>query len=87
VVGGDLDQAACPPFWSALEQLLPGATHEVEVELGAVTFMDAAGLPALLRAQRRASEAAARLVLVAPSVAVLRIFDRTHAAPRFEIRL
>ena len=86
MVGGDLDQSARHQFWAALAELLADHPREVQVELDAVTFMDATGLTVLLRAQRDASERGTRLVLVAPSVPVLRILERTQAAPLFEIR-
>ncbi len=84
-MAGDLDRAARHAFWLALEELLNGDPRLVQVHLGAVTFLDAAGLTALLRAQREAAEAGVQLVLVAPSVSVLRVLDRTQAAPLFEI--
>ena len=87
IVTGDLDRSARDAFWRELEGLLNDPAEEVQVHLGGVTFMDAAGLTVLLRAQRTASELGLRLVVEAPSVPVLRMLDRTQATPLFDVRL
>ncbi len=73
-VRGDLDQATRHAFWHSLEELLT-VGPSVSVNLAAVTFMDAAGLAALLRAQRVAAQEGVHLIVEAPSDAVLRILD------------
>jgi anti-sigma B factor antagonist len=86
IVTGDLDRSARDSFWKELERVLTGRADEVQVHLGGVTFIDAAGLTVLLRAQRTASELGLRLVLEAPSLPVLRMLDRTQATPLFDVR-
>jgi anti-sigma B factor antagonist len=84
-VRGDLDQASRHAFWRSLEELLT-AGPSVAVNLAGVTFMDATGLAALLRAQGVAAQAGVHLIVEAPSDAVLRILDRTDATALFDIR-
>jgi anti-sigma B factor antagonist len=84
-VRGELDRANRHALWAALVDLLSTPSRSVSVALDGVTFVDAAGLTALLRAQRTAAERGVRLVLETPSLAVLRILDRTRATDLFDI--
>jgi anti-anti-sigma factor len=89
IVRGELDRASRHGFWEALDELLmlgPSASSSVAVDLAGVSFMAVAGLTALLRAQRVAAREGVHLIVEAPSVAVLRILDRTQATPLFDIR-
>jgi len=72
---------------SRLAAVLREVSDEVRVlrvDLGEVTFMDAAGLRTLLEVQRRLSAASCRLVLVRPSPALLRLFELTAVDRFFE---
>jgi anti-anti-sigma factor len=84
-VRGDVDRANRHAFWRSLEELLTVGSS-VSVNLAGVSFMDAAGLAALLRAQRVAAPEGVHVILEAPSDAVHRILDRTEATELFDIR-
>jgi anti-anti-sigma factor len=59
-------------------QLLPDADgDDVRIDLSAVTFIDSSGLRVLLEAHRTLQQAGRRLVLVAPSRHVVRLFEVT----------
>jgi anti-anti-sigma factor len=61
-------------------QLLPDTDSggdDVRVDISAVTFIDSSGLRVLLEAHRALQQAGRRLVLVAPSRPVVRLFEVT----------
>ena len=65
-------------------QLLPDTivddVDDVRIDISAVTFIDSSGLRVLLEAHRQLQEAGRRLVLVAPSKPVVRLFEVTGLA-------
>jgi anti-sigma B factor antagonist len=82
VVRGEIDVASCP----ALNGIVADLTcPEIVLDLAEVTFMDSSGLAALLRAERRARELGGRLLLRAPSRAVLDVLQMTHLDDRFTV--
>lgn len=70
-ISGEIDIATCRAMREALATG-PGPAH-LEVDMSAVTFIDASGIGVLLAARREAMEAGGSLVLRAPSWAVLRV--------------
>ena len=82
VVRGEVDVATCP----ALDRLVAGlTTPEIVLDLAEVTFMASSGLASLLRADRRARELGGRLLLRAPSRAVVDVLQMTHLDDRFSV--
>lgn len=82
---GELDMAAAPRFVSqAAEALRAGARH-LFVELQGVSFVDSAGLAALLNVLRRATAARAALVLVGPTPQVRQILAQTRLEREFTV--
>lgn len=73
---GELDLATCPAF----EQVLKQAQHEkniVSIDLQELTFLDCAGLTAIVHAAAHAAATGARLILVGAVGQVGRLFDLT----------
>ena len=66
---GELDLAAVPRLLSTLERL----HGDVDVDCSGLEFIDAAGLGALVRAHRACAARGARLAVVDPSPAVVRL--------------
>ena len=66
---GELDLAAAPRLQSALA----GLDGDVELDCSGLQFIDAAGLAALLEAQKACAAGGWRLVLVDPGPAVDRL--------------
>jgi anti-anti-sigma factor len=65
-VAGEIDLSTAPGLETRLTTAINYATAVLVVDLEAVTFMDAAGLTALLRANKCAQAARMRLVLQRP---------------------
>lgn len=74
---GELDLAYAAPVRAALASV---AGHEVEVDLSALTFLDAAGLSALLAARRAVTARGHRLRFCGAVPAVRRVFELTDLA-------
>lgn len=72
-VAGDLDLEARELLEAAVIRCLHTRPARVALDLHRVTFMDCAGTKALLACRVRAAAQDARLVVVAPSIAVTRV--------------
>jgi anti-sigma B factor antagonist len=73
-VVGYVDLSTVPELKAALER------HDapvLRVDLSGVSFLDSSGLQVLLAAHKRARDGGRRLVLVAPSPTVRRLFEIT----------
>jgi anti-anti-sigma factor len=70
-ISGEIDIATSRAMRDALATG-PGPAH-LEVDLSAVTFMDASGIGVLLAARQQAVDGGGSLTLRAPSVAVRRL--------------
>jgi anti-sigma B factor antagonist len=70
-ISGEIDIATSPAMRDALATG-PGPAH-LEVDLSAVTFMDASGIGVLLAARQRVVDGGGTLTLQAPSWAVRRL--------------
>lgn len=70
-ISGEIDIATCRAMREALATG-PGPAH-LEVDMSAVTFIDASGIGVLLAARRQAVDAGGSLSLRAPSWAVRRV--------------
>jgi anti-sigma B factor antagonist len=72
-ISGEIDIATCQAMRNALGAGIGRGPVHLEVDMSAVTFMDASGIGALLAARRQAVDAGGSLTLRAPSSAVRRL--------------
>jgi len=80
VVHGEVDVVSCPALDGAVAAV---TSPEIVLDLADVTFMASSGLASLLRADRQARELGGRLLLRAPSQAVVDLLQMTHLLDRF----
>ncbi|MFE6746484.1 STAS domain-containing protein [Kitasatospora purpeofusca] len=87
VVGcsGELDLTEVPLLDGALNAALALCPEVLTVDLGAVTFMDSAGLNSFLRARTRAERQGSALHLADPSPQVMRLLEITGADRVFSV--
>jgi anti-sigma B factor antagonist len=74
---GDVDAYTAPGLRSHLHAATEGGDELVVVDLADVTFIDSAGLGALVGAHRRMREGGGRLRIVRPPPLVARAFELT----------
>ncbi len=86
VVRGEVDIAMTPAFDDAIADALASGATELSMDLSEVTFMGSSGLAGLLRSQRLMREGGGRLVLRAPSRAVLDLLEMTRLTERFGLQ-
>ena len=72
---GALDHAASPELREEISRSLSHGPATLEIDLSAVTLVDATGLAVLVYGCRAATAAHARLVLSAPSPLVLQLLE------------
>jgi anti-anti-sigma factor len=71
---GDLDVASVPALRACLHQM---DGKDIVLDCSGLTFIDCAGLGALIGEHRRRSRADARLTLLAPSRSLTRLLELT----------
>ena len=76
-VVGELDMLTSPRLHEELDRLLTFGCVHVDLDLSEVSFLAAAGLAVLARADHRFQEASGRLLLVRPSRASRRVLSIT----------
>ncbi|MFI7499174.1 STAS domain-containing protein [Streptomyces sp. NPDC049687] len=76
-LAGEIDLVTAPLVSEALAECLRDGSRRVDVDLTAVTFCDASGLNAFLRASRFATDAGRTLRLHHPSRSMTRIIEIT----------
>lgn len=74
---GELDRRTAAILLDAMDWLRRGRVDSVVLDCRSLTFVDAGGLTALLRARKAAAEAGADLTLAAPSAMLTRILRAT----------
>lgn len=79
---GELDLAAAP---EAAAVLVP-ADGDLVVDCSALTFLDAAGLRVLVKAQKSCEAAGVDFVVVDPAACVTKVLGLTGLDQRFSIR-
>jgi anti-sigma B factor antagonist len=80
-VAGEIDICTAPAVTAYLLDAADTSSNDgsdLVVDLSAVTFMDASGLTALLRADHQAQRAGERLRLAAPTARITRLLAITH---------
>ena len=80
---GDLDIASAPRFVSQAADALRSGARRLFVELDGVSFVDSAGLAALLNVLRRATAQRAGMVLVGARPQVLDVLAQTRLEREF----
>jgi anti-sigma B factor antagonist len=80
-VVGELDVSSV----DALKAIVGDGDTDLVVDLGAVTFIDSAGIVALLSAQETARTSGRRFVVDEPSPFVERVLENAGAATLFEV--
>jgi len=76
IVNGEIDMATAPQFRDAMtDHLGHGSPTSMHLDLSGVTFMDSAGVYAMLAAKRRARLRRSDLVLARSSPRVNRLLD------------
>jgi anti-anti-sigma factor len=75
VLEGEFDMAGVARFWGYVSAVLAPHPSSIAVDARGVTFIDSAGLWALLRARDAAAEARVALRVVKPSPAVRRLAE------------
>jgi anti-anti-sigma factor len=76
-LAGELDSATCGDLVECFEQLLAGAPGEIAVDLGEVTFIDSAGLRAIIVIERTAGERDIELTIRSPTGPVAELLQLT----------
>ena len=82
-VEGELDAFTVPRFAERLAGTITSGNVDVVIDLAGVSFIDSAGLSALLNGVRRATHRGGSLVLAAPSERVKRVLEVTGLAGTF----
>jgi stage II sporulation protein AA (anti-sigma F factor antagonist) len=83
IVDGQIDSHTSPVLDKTLTARLADA--EIAVDLSRVSFIDSSGLRVLVRAHKRQAESGGRLMIVAPSEPVCRLFDITGLTSELSI--
>jgi anti-anti-sigma factor len=86
-VAGDVDADSAPELVAAVQQLAGDRPVRLVLDLAGVTFFGAAGLHALLDAQRLVTAASGRLVLRDPSPMTCRVLDALNAWKPFTVHI
>ncbi|HEX5376232.1 MAG TPA: STAS domain-containing protein [Solirubrobacterales bacterium] len=81
---GELDIATCPLFEQALKEA-QGNASAVSIDLQELSFIDCAGLAAIVTAARRAAALETRLILVGATGQVERLLDLTGPLRAVEV--
>lgn len=84
-VMGEVDLATAPALEETLFDLAETGKGDVVVDLSGCSFLDSAGLKALIATRRRLEQSDRSLALVLSNPSVMRIFEITHYDRWFEI--
>jgi anti-sigma B factor antagonist len=84
---GEMDLGTCPEFRQVVEEVLRGRSSTLIVDMADVTFMDSAGVNALIGALNECQTAGVELVVQAPSARVLRVLEVTRLDRLFNLVL
>jgi anti-anti-sigma factor len=83
---GELDLVSIPSLEECLGVAVGEVPRRLVLDLSALVFIDAAGVAALLRAQRLSDAAGVTMVLDSPVADVQEVLDLTDLEREFEIR-
>jgi len=85
VLRGELDLSTTPLLYSELDRAEALREPVLLLDLAELTFIDGAGLTALLEAARRAAERGGRLRISRPSAPIRRLFQLTAIDQSLEV--
>jgi len=74
---GELDIASAPRLTQSLTEAMTGESVTLALDLANLTFIDSAGIGAIVTAHRRANRSGSALVIQSPQPAVLKVFRIT----------
>ena len=83
---GEVDLATVDEFLAEANACIDDAPEMVEIDLGAVTFIDSSGIGALVRIRNAARDRDKVLVLTNVPASVERLFAVTGLSEAFDIR-
>ena len=84
-VVGEIDLTSAPRLDDEVTGLIEGATKDLVIELGGVSFMDSTGLRVLLKASKLLGSTGGTLTLRGPSEPVRRLLEVSGLHTHFEI--
>lgn len=84
-VAGEVDLTSVAQLRATIRSVMDEGQPHVAVDLSLVTFIDSAGLGALIGGQRQARTFRGSFTLVAPSAPVSRLFELTSLDRVFQI--
>lgn len=82
---GELDLSTVPALKTRLHSFLDGSVPRLILDLAGLTFMDSAGMAALVIADRRARQLGVGLVLAGPQQIVARVLSLTALDQHFPV--
>ena len=82
---GDFDLAAAPVWETTVPTVLSASPHQIDVDLGGVSFMDSSGLGLLVKLRQTAETDGMRLRLLNVPHRVARVLDYSGVTTLFEI--
>jgi anti-anti-sigma factor len=77
VISGELDNGSAPRLISMAHDLAAPPVRGIELDCAGVTFLDSAGVRALIVSRKEAADMGVDLVLVHPSLPVTRVIEMT----------
>jgi anti-sigma B factor antagonist len=86
ILRGELDMASAPALEGMLQELCEEGAQELLVDLSELTFMDSAGLNAILKSRTLCEEHLCDLGLIPGRRTVQRVFELTHLLDRLPFR-
>lgn len=84
---GELDVSTAPALEHAVARTLDGQAGEYHLNVGGMTFIDAAGANALLRLHQRLADLGRPLVVVAPSPQAVQVLGILRLDQVLDVRL
>jgi anti-sigma B factor antagonist len=77
-VSGEMDIATSPELMSRLSTVRGPVPYYLLIDLSELTFMDSTGIKALVTSAKDAESRGGRLIVVAPTANIRRVFDIVH---------
>ena len=86
LVEGEVDLYTSPKLRTAIMESVPASSSRVEVDLGAVDYMDSSGVATLVEGFKSSREHKKSFALVAPSVSVMKVLELAKLDSVFDIQ-
>jgi len=85
-VNGEVDLYTSPDLRAAIAKAVQKARGTVEVDLGAVAYMDSSGVATLVEGLRAADKKDIQFALVSPSASVMKVLQLSRLDAVFTIK-